>query len=59
MLEKITLQIMGNKRNKWEKTYHFMKMVKRQQHRFPESREFNSAPLKVAESTVLKRHEDF
>ena len=34
-------------------------MVKRQQHRFPESREFNPATLKVAESTFLKRHEIF
>ena len=36
-----------------------MKMVKRQQHGFQESREFNPDTLKVAESTVLKRHEIF
>jgi hypothetical protein len=36
-----------------------MKMVKRQQQRFPEYKEFNSDTLKVAESTVLKRHEIF
>jgi hypothetical protein len=36
-----------------------MKMVERQQQRFPEPREFNSATLKVAEWMVLKLHEDF
>jgi hypothetical protein len=34
-------------------------VVKRQHHRLPESREFNSDTMKVAESTVLKRKEDF